>query len=160
MKTSKFRPSMITRALQAAEAMRDAPIASKLKSNGFNAAAMQKEAQALSDLRTQALDAKNAALQVTAELSVRGEKFAKMFASYCNQVRALTTDESLRRRLGVKSPGMRKGPAFKRPRKTGAEAPSTSPTTSTSVVAEPSTKGASPSTGGTNGVSTSVVGHA
>ena len=173
MRPSKFRPSMITLALQAAEAMRDSPLASKLKANGFHAASMQKEAAALSDLHTQAVAARNAAVQATANLSQRAEEFATKYASYCNLVRGLTTDSGLRRKHGVKSPGLRKGPLFRRgPRAkagtTGAVAPSMSPSTSsahspapspaTAAASAPSTNGATPSNG-VNGV-TSVVGHA
>ena len=172
MRTSKFRLSMITLALQAAEAMRDSPLASKLKANGFHAASMQKEAAVLSDLHTQAVAARNAAVQATANLSQRAEKYA----SYCNLVRGLTNDSGLRRKHGVKSPGLRKGPLFRRGARakggtTGAIAPSMSPSTSssrlpspspspsTASVPAPSTNGASPSNG-VNGLATSVVGQA
>jgi hypothetical protein len=147
---------MINLALQAAEAMRDSPIASKLKANGFNPALMQKEAEALSELHTQYVAARNEAVQVALKLSERAEAFATKYASYSNLVRALTTDAGLRRKHGVKSLGARKGPMFRRPRgkaaATGAEAPSTTST--------PSTSGESPPKESTNGVTTSVVGHA
>ena len=128
MHSSKFRPEMITLALQAAEAMRASPLASKLKANGLHPAIMQTEAEALSALRTAAVVAKNAAVQATADLSARAEEFATRYASYCNLVRGLTTDPGLRRTHGVKSPGVRKGPMFRRgPRAKGASIVAESP---------------------------------
>ncbi len=109
-----FRMSMVASAQLAEDAMRDTPIASKLKANGFTPATMAKEAQALSTLRTQVQSAKAALVQASAALGARSEEFARMWASYSNLVRALTTDEALRRKHGVKSPGVRKGPMFKR----------------------------------------------
>ena len=114
MRPSKFRPSMITRALQAAEAMRESPIAAQLKINGFHAAVMQEEAEAMTELRTRAVAAWNAALQATADLGERAGEFTKKYASYCYVVRAITTDAAIRRTHGVKSPGVRRGPMFRR----------------------------------------------
>jgi hypothetical protein len=158
MHSSKFRLSMITLALQAAEAMRDSPLASKLKTIGFHPASMQKEAEVLSDLHTQSIAARNAAIQATAILSERAVELAAKYASYCNFVRGLTNDPGLRRTHGVKSPGVRKGPRFRRGSRakdgaTGAEAPSTSTSSSPSTAFAPSSNDAS-SSSGANGVAT------
>ena len=118
MKTSTFHPSMISAALQSAEAMRDTPLAARLKANGFTPARMEKDAAELSALQTQALAARNAAVQATAELGARAREAALTFSAYSNLVRALTNDEGLRRKHGVKTPGHRKGPLFHRSRKT------------------------------------------
>lgn len=125
-KRNVFRMSMVSSALLAEEAMRDTPIAAKLKANGFTPATMAKEAQALSALRTQVQTAKAALVQASAALGARSEEFAKVWASYSNLVRALTTDAALRGKHGVKSPGVRKGPMFKRGKRangTPAETP-------------------------------------
>jgi hypothetical protein len=133
-KRNVFRMSMVTSAQLAAESMRDTPIASKLKANGFTHATMAKEANELSALRTQVQAAKAALVQASAALGARSEEFAAVWASYSNLVRALTTDEALRRKHGVKSPGVRKGPMFRRAtRSSGSpvETPVTSTTTTT-----------------------------
>ncbi len=152
MTTSKFRPEMITEALQAAEAMRDTPLAVKLKANGFTPARMEKAAAELTELQTLAVAARNAAVQATADLSARAEGAAADLASYANLVRALTVDPGLRRKHGVKSLGVRKGPLFRRPRKGAA------PTAAGDATPRTTTQG--PSASVTSPVTTSVVGRA
>src|SRR6266567_7372562 len=102
MKKYVFRMSMVTSAQLAEQSMRDTPIASKLKANGFTPATMAKEASELSALHTEVQAAKTALVQASAALGARSEKFATLWASYSNLVRALTTDEALRRKHGVK----------------------------------------------------------
>jgi hypothetical protein len=48
------------------------------------------------------------------DLGESAREIAATYARYCNLVRALTTDPGLRRVHGVKSPGIRKGPMFRR----------------------------------------------
>ena len=125
MRSSKFRPEMIDLALQAAEAMRDSPLASKLEAIGLHPAVMRREAEALTALHVETIVTRNAAMQATSDLSARAEQFAAKYASYCNFVRGMTNDPGLRRVHGVKSPGVRKGPMFRRgPRATSEPAPS------------------------------------
>ncbi len=156
MTTSKFRPEMITEALQAAEAMRDTPLATKLKANGFTPARMEKEAADLTELQTLAVAARNAAVQATADLAARAGRSAAVLASYANLVRALTVDPGLRRKHGVKSPGLRKGPLFRRPRK----GPREDAASAASGDSAPHTTTQRPSAGATSPITTSVIGHA
>ena len=132
--------------------MRDSPLASKLKAIGFHPASMQQEAEELSALQTRVVSARNAAVQATSELRARAGEFATKYASYCNLVRGLTMDPGLRRKHGVKSPGLRKGPLFHR-------APRANASVATPTASMPSTNGASSSKGaGTDAVVTSVGG--
>ena len=74
--------------------------------------------------------------QATAELGARAREAALTFSAYSNLVRALTNDEGLRRKHGVKTPGHRKGPLFHRPRKT-ADASLGSPAATPAATVEP-----------------------
>lgn len=114
MRPFKFRPEMITLLRQAAEAMRDSPLASDLKLHGLDPATMETHAERLSDLRTRAIAARNAAVEATAHLGGYASETAATYARYCHLVRGLTSDPGLRRAHGVKSPGVRKGPMFRR----------------------------------------------
>jgi hypothetical protein len=99
---------------------------------------MAKEVKDLSALRTQVRAAKAALAQATAALGARSEEFAKVWASYSNLVRALTTDEALRSKHGVKSPGSRKGPMFRRAKRVGtAVAPAAAASTPVNGVTKP-----------------------
>jgi hypothetical protein len=114
MRPFKFRPEMISNLLQAAESMRDSPLASDLKLHGLDPATMAEHAERLCDLRTRATLAREAAVEATQHLGECAREIATTYARYCNLVRGLTTDPGLRRVHGVKSPGIRKGPSFRR----------------------------------------------
>jgi len=53
-------------------------------------------------------------MQATADLGECAREVAATYARYCSHVRGLTSDPALRRMHGVKSPGQRKGPMFRR----------------------------------------------
>jgi hypothetical protein len=120
---NRFTNRMILDAQKASTAMQSSPIAKQLASNGFTPATMAQEASALTDLHAKAEAAHGAWLQASAELGARAEQFDQVWSSYCNIVRGLTPDTTVRKTHGVSSPGIRKGPAFKRgPRKPKAAA--------------------------------------
>ncbi len=125
-KKNRLRTAMISDANKASEAMTASAFAKKLASAGFTPASMAKEAKALQDLRTQ-IDMAKAQLSVaSAALDAKAQQFAQTWSTYCNFVRALIPDVALRAQHGVKSPGVLKGPAFRRgPRKPkdGSKAP-------------------------------------
>ncbi len=109
-----FRKYMVPSASLAEAAMRTSPLAAKLKVNGFTPAIMAKEAAELTALHTNVQVAKAAMLQASAELAARSEAFTQIWAMYSSLVRAFTRDTALRRKHGVTSPGVRKGPMFRR----------------------------------------------
>ena len=120
---SWFRSSMIVDAQKAATAMQTSAIAKQLKANGFTAATMAKEASDLTSLHAAAEAARSAWLEASAALSAKAQAFDQTWSSYCNIVRGVTSDATTRKAHGVPSPGVRKGPAFKRgPRVTAATA--------------------------------------
>jgi hypothetical protein len=113
-----FRSGMIVDAQKAATAMQSSTIAKQLAANGFTAATMSQAASDLTDLQAKAEAARSAWLLASAALSARAQTFDTSWSSYCNIVRGVTTDEVTRKAHGVPSPGVRKGPSFKRgPRK-------------------------------------------
>ena len=113
-KKAVFRKSMVPSAMLAEAAMQSTPLAAKLKANGFTPAVMAKEAEELSALHTKVQVAKAALVQASAALSARAEQFGQIWATYSSFVRAFTKDVALRRKHGVTSPGVRKGPMFRR----------------------------------------------
>jgi hypothetical protein len=120
-KKNAFRSDMIVDAQKAATAMASSPIAKQLKNNGFTAATMAQAASNLTDLHDKAQAAKSAWLQASAALSTAAESFDQTWSSYCNIVRGVTPNETVRKAHGVPSPGVRKGPTFRRgPRKQAA----------------------------------------
>ncbi|MGD0529412.1 MAG: hypothetical protein ABSE49_30015 [Polyangiaceae bacterium] len=130
-KESHFRSSMITDAQKASTAMQTSSIAKQLKSNGFTSATMAKAASDLTDLHAKAEAARSAWLQASAALQTEAQAFDQTWSSYCNIVRGITPDTTVRKAHGVPSPGQRKGPSFKRgPRKaatTATTAPAVTP---------------------------------
>jgi hypothetical protein len=139
----KFRKSMVSDALKAADALGSSPVASKLKPHGYTPASMTTDARELTELHIRVLAAKAALVQASAALSARGGEFAQKWASFSNLVRGLTSDEALRNALGVQSPGTRKGPLFRR----GPRAKEPEP----NAVASPVMNGASAANGHTVG---------
>ncbi len=112
---------LVDHALKAAATIAASPIAKQLAANGFTAATMAQAASDLTDLRSKADAARSAAHQATAALAAREKEIEQMVSSFCNLVRALTTDTAVRKALGVSSPGIAKGPRFRRgPRKKAA----------------------------------------
>lgn len=113
-KKKKSDTAIVAAALEASEMLGKSPLASKLKAHGFTSAQMAKDAQELLKLRAH-YDAMKASLaQAGDELAKKIDELAKKFASYANLVRALTEDVSLRAMHGVASPGIQKGPRFRR----------------------------------------------
>jgi hypothetical protein len=132
-KKAVFRKSMVPSALLAEVAMQSTPLARKLKANGFTPAVMAKEAEDLSALHTKLQVTKTAMMEASAALAARSEAFAQLWATYSNLVRAFTKDVALRRKHGVTSPGVRKGPMFRRVKRVNeseAESPAATLTTS------------------------------
>lgn len=133
-KKSVFRSSMIANATKAAAAMQSSTIAKQLKANGFTAATMSKAASNLTALHDQMETAHNAWLQASAALSAAAQEFEATWSSYCNIVRGITPSAGVRKAHGVPSPGVRKGPQFRRgprnkatPAVTAQAAPATKP---------------------------------
>ena len=130
-KKSQFRSGMIVDAQKAATAMQSSPIAKQLKANGFTTATMAQAASDLTDLHAKAEAARSAWLTASAALQAKAQEFELTWSSYCNIVRGITSDETTRKAHGVSSPGVRKGPSFKRgPRKaatTATTAPAVTP---------------------------------
>jgi hypothetical protein len=78
-------------------------------------------AQAASDLHAKAEAARSAWLTASAALQAKAQEFEATWSSYCNIVRGVTSSATVRKAHGVPSPGIRKGPTFKRgPRNTAA----------------------------------------
>lgn len=118
---TKFRNSMISDAQKAATAMQKSPIASKLKANGYTPAVMTKHANELTALHAAAETAHDAWLAAGEALSEKAEEFDLSWSAYCNLVRGLTTSVPTRKAHGVPSPGLHKGPSYKRgPNKKGS----------------------------------------
>ncbi|HEY1696420.1 MAG TPA: hypothetical protein VGG39_29865 [Polyangiaceae bacterium] len=127
-KKTKFRTSMISNSQKAATGMLASPIGPQLQANGFTSATMQQAATDLTSLQSKSAAAHSAWLAASAALSAKAEEFDQTWSSYCNIVRGLTPDTTVRKSHGVPSPGVRKGPTFKRgPRKT-ATTEATAPT--------------------------------
>jgi hypothetical protein len=122
-KKNQFRSDMVTDAQKAATAMQTSTIAKQLKANGFTAATMTQAASGLTDLHAKAEAARSAWLTASAALQTAAEQFELTWSSYCNIVRGVTSNATVRKAHGVGSPGVHKGPSFKRgPRKTAATA--------------------------------------
>ena len=122
-KKNGFRNSMIADAQKASTAMHTSTIAKQLKANGFTSATMAAEASAMTDLHATAEAARSAWLQASAALQTKAQSFDDVWSSYCNIVRGVTSDETVRKAHGVASPGVKKGPSFRRgPRKAAAAA--------------------------------------
>jgi hypothetical protein len=136
-KKNHFRSTMITDAQKAATAMQSSAYAKQLAANGFTSKAMAQEASDLTDLHAKAEAARGAWLQASAALQAKAQEFDQLWSSYCNIVRGVTSDTTARKTHGVPSPGIRKGPSFKRgPRKkaaTTAPAPGQGATTTPAV---------------------------
>jgi hypothetical protein len=122
-KTSHFRSDMVSDAQKAATAMQTSAIAKQLKANGFTTATMAQAASDLTDLHAKAEAARSAWLTASAALQTKAEEFDLTWSSYCNIVRGVTSNATVRKAHGVASPGIRKGPTFKRgPRKAATAA--------------------------------------
>ena len=128
-----FRTGMIADAQKASTAMQASPIATPLQQNGFTAATMAQAATEMTDLQAKAEAAHTAWLQASAALSTRAQTFDQTWSAYCNIVRGLTTDTTTRKTHGVPSPGVKKGPAFKRGPRTAAEPEVTAPAAPTAA---------------------------
>jgi hypothetical protein len=116
-----FRKDMIVDAQNAATAMQSSSIGKQLKTNGFTSASMTQEATDLTDLHQKAQAARAAWLQASAALSTKAQAFDLVWSSYCSIVRGVTPSETVRKAHGVASPGVKKGPQFRRgPRKPAA----------------------------------------
>ena len=123
-KKNHFSSSMIADAQKASTAMQSSAVAKQLAANGFTPATMAQEASELSDLHAKAEAAHSAWLLASAALQARAQEFDQTWSSYCNIVRGVTSDTTTRTAHGVGSPGIRKGPSFKRgPRKAATQAP-------------------------------------
>jgi hypothetical protein len=123
-KKTNFRTSMIADAQKAATGMQSSTIAKQLAANGFTPATMAQEASDLTDLHAKAEAAHGTWLQASAALQARAQQFEQTWSSYCNIVRGITKDAATRKAHGVSSPGVKKGPSFKRgPHKKAATAP-------------------------------------
>jgi hypothetical protein len=122
---------MVTYAQKASTAMQSSTIAKQLKANGFTAATMAQAASDLTDLHAKAEAARSALLTASAALQAKAQEFELTWSSYCNIVRGITPDATVRKAHGVPSPGLKKGPSFKRgPRKaatTATTAPAVTP---------------------------------
>jgi len=117
-KKSQFRSGMIVDAQKAATAMQSSTIAKQLKANGFTAATMTQAASDLTSLHAAAEAARSAWLTASAALQTKAQEFELVWSSYCNIVRGIAPSATVRKAHGVASPGIRKGPTFKRgPRK-------------------------------------------
>jgi hypothetical protein len=81
---------------------------------------MAQAASEMTDLHAKAEAAHNAWLQASAALSTRAQAFDQTWSAYCNIVRGVTTDATTRKTHGVSSPGVKKGPAFKRGPRAGS----------------------------------------
>ena len=130
-KKTHFRSDMIGDAQKAATAMQSSTIGKQLAANGFTAATMSQAASDLTDLQAKAEAARSAWLQASAALSARAQTFDASWSSYCNIVRGVTTDDVTRKAHGVSSPGVKKGPSFKRAPRKAATATTTAPAAST-----------------------------
>jgi len=118
---SQFRSEMIVDAQKAATAIKTSTIAKQLKANGFTTATMVQAASDLTDLHAAAEAARSAWLTASAALQTKAQEFELTWSSYCNIVRGVTSNATIRKAHGVPSPGIRKGPAFRRgPRKAAA----------------------------------------
>ena len=138
---TKFRSSMISDAQKAATAMQTSSIAQPLQTNGFTSATMAMAASDLTALQQKAQAARSAWLQASAALSTRAEAFDQTWSSFSNIVRGVTADETVRKAHGVSSPGVKKGPSFRRgPRKT-ATSTATAPA---ATVTAPAATGSKP----------------
>jgi hypothetical protein len=127
---------MIADAQKASTAMQSSAFAAKLAANGFTPATMAQEASALTDLHQKAQAAHSAWLQASAALQARAQEFDQLWSSYCNIVRGVTSDTTARKTHGVGSPGVHKGPSFKRgPRKKAANATPAAPVNGAATVA-------------------------
>jgi hypothetical protein len=124
---TKFRNSMIADAQKASNAMQGSKIGKQLKANGFTSATMKKEADDLTALHATAEAAHSTWLEASGDLSARAQSFEQLWSRYCNIVRGTTQDVQVRKAHGVSSPGVRKGPTFKRAPKKKASTPTTPP---------------------------------
>jgi len=139
-KKKSFRSSMIADAQKAATAMQSSPLAAKLAAMGFTPATMSQAAATLTDLHAKAEAAHSAWLQASATLAAAAQQFDQTWSSYCNIVRGVTADATTRKAHGVASPGVRKTPAYKRPRKKAAATAAPSVSTATTATAATTNK--------------------
>ncbi len=107
--SNRFKQSMISAALVAAEKLGSSPLAKDLKARGFTPASMTKAAAELQALRARVDVAKSAYAEAVTELAKGAKKFALVWAGYAANVRALTTDVGARAALGVATPGYVQG---------------------------------------------------
>jgi hypothetical protein len=134
-KNNHFRSSMIADAQKAATAMQSSPLAAKLAAMGFTPATMSQAAATLTDLHAKAEAAHSAWLQASAALGTAAQQFDQTWSSYCNIVRGVTSDATTRKTHGVSSPGLRKTPSYKRPRKEKTATAASSTSTATTATA-------------------------